>query len=76
MSIWKTIQTFSNQIEAEIAAGLLNEHGIETNIQADNIGGTQPALSLTAGVKLQVPADQAEEAIEILNSTRIQQNDS
>jgi len=68
MSTWITIQTFSNEIEAEIAAGLLNEHGIETNIQADNIGGTQPALNLTAGVKLQVPADQAEDALKVLNS--------
>ena len=68
MKNWQTIQTFSNQIEAEIAAGLLNEHGIETHIQADNIGGTQPALSLTSGVKLQVPAEQAEEAVEVLNS--------
>jgi hypothetical protein len=68
MNTWKTIQTFSNQIEAEIAAGLLNDHGIDTNIQADNIGGIQPALSLTAGVKLQVPADQAEDALKVLNS--------
>jgi hypothetical protein len=68
MNIWKTIQTFSNPIEAEIAAGLLNDHGIDTNIQADNIGGTQPALSLTSGVKLQVPADQVDEAVQILNS--------
>ena len=70
MKTWKTIVTLSNQIEAEIAAGLLNEHEIETNILTDNIGGTQPALNLTSGVKLQVPSDQAEEALKILNSSQ------
>jgi len=66
MPNWKTILILSNRIEAEIVAGMLNQNDIMTNIVADDLAGTHPELDFTKGVKLQVPDDDAEQALELL----------
>ncbi len=70
MSDWKTILVLSNRIEAEIAAGLLNQNDIMTNIVADDLAGTNPELDISLGVKLQVPDDDAEQALQLLKTQK------
>ena len=70
MSNWKTILVLSNRIEAEIAAGLLNQNDIMTNIVADDLAGTNPELDISLGVKLQVPDDDAEQALRLLKTQK------
>lgn len=70
MSNWKTILVLSNRIEAEIAAGLLNQNDIMTNIVADDLAGTNPELDISLGVKLQVPDDDAEQALQLLKTQK------
>lgn len=70
MADWKTILVLSNRIEAEIAAGLLNQNDIMTNIVADDLAGTNPELDISLGVKLQVPDDDAEQALQLLKTQK------
>ena len=62
-----TVMTYSVQYEAEMARSLLEESGIEAYMADENLVGINalygPAIG---GIKLQVPADQAEKAREIL----------
>lgn len=47
-------------IEAHIVAGLLEVNGISATVSADDVGGTEPHLQWSAGVRVLVPiADQA-----------------
>lgn len=48
------LETFSNRIEAEMAAGLLEAEGIEAMVMADDAGGTYPMLQFIRGVRLMV----------------------
>ena len=48
------LETFSNRIEAEMAAGLLESEGIEAMVMADDAGGTYPMLQFIRGVRLMV----------------------
>ena len=43
------LETFSNRIEAEMAAGLLESEGIEAMVMADDAGGTYPCSSCPGG---------------------------
>ncbi len=43
------LETFSNRIEAEMAAGLLESEGIEAMVMADDAGGTYPMLQFVRG---------------------------
>ena len=70
MADWKTILVLSNRIEAEIAAGLLNQNDIMTNIVADDLAGTNPELDISLGVKLQVPDDDADQALQLLKTQK------
>jgi hypothetical protein len=54
------LETFSNRIEAEMAAGLLSSEGVEAMVMADDAGGTYPMLQFVRGVRLMVfKADEA-----------------
>jgi hypothetical protein len=66
MSNWKTLKILNNRIEADIVAGLLNENEIMTNIIADDLAGTHPELDFSQGVKLQVPDDDYEKALKLI----------
>ncbi len=43
------LETFSNRIEAEMAAGLLESEGIEAMVMADDASGTFPPSSSSGG---------------------------
>ena len=59
-------ETFSNRIEADMAAGLLEAEGIEAWVMADDAGGTYPMLQFVRGVRLMVFKEDEARAREIL----------
>ena len=60
------LETFSNRIEAEMAAGLLEAEGIEAWVMADDAGGAYPMLQFVRGVRLMVFKEDETRAREIL----------
>ena len=60
------LEIFSNRIEAEMAAGLLEAEGIEAMVMADDAGGTYPMLQFVRGVRLMVYREDEARAREIL----------
>ncbi len=60
------VGTFSDRIEAELAASALEAAGIDSMIRDDDAGGMQPAMGFTSGVELLVRAADASAAGEIL----------
>ena len=48
------VQTYSNEINAEIAKQKLASHGVEAFISKDDEGGMLPSLQQTSSVKLEV----------------------
>ena len=60
------LETFSNRIEAEMAAGLLESEGIEAMVRADDAGGAYPMLQFVRGVRLMVAKEDEARAREIL----------
>ena len=60
------VESFENEIDAEIAKARLEAEDIEASIVKDDAGGMFPSLQQTAGVRLLVPEDRAERAKEIL----------
>ena len=60
------LETFSNRIEAEMAAGLLESEGIEAWVRADDAGGAYPMLQFVRGVRLMVAQEDEARAKEIL----------
>jgi len=60
------LETFSNRIEAEMAAGLLEAEGIEAMVRADDAGGAYPMLQFVRGVRLMVAQEDEARAREIL----------
>ena len=60
------LETFSNRIEAEMAAGLLEAESIEAWVMADDAGGTYPMLQFVRGVRLLVFKEDEARAREIL----------
>ena len=48
------LETFSNRIEAEMAAGLVGIRGHRGHGMADDAGGTYPMLQFIRGVRLMV----------------------
>jgi len=60
------LETFSNRIEAEMAAGLLELEGIEATVMADDASGTFPPLQFIRGVRLMVAQEDEARAKEIL----------
>jgi Putative prokaryotic signal transducing protein len=60
------VESFENEIDAEIAKARLEAENIEANIVKDDAGGMFPSLQQTSGVRLLVPEDSADRAKEIL----------
>ncbi len=48
------VEMFLNDLDGEIAKGLLAENGIEALIGKDDCGGMMPNLQVSAGVRLYV----------------------
>jgi hypothetical protein len=66
---WLTVATYLTETEAEVARTYLDALDIPTAIQKDNCGGLRPHLDLHHGVKVQVPADQADAARDALKAS-------
>ncbi len=60
------IESFENEIDAEIAKARLEAENIEASIVKDDAGGMFPSLQQTSGVQLLVPEEDADRAREIL----------
>lgn len=74
------LKTFANEPDAQVTSSLLSAHGIESFIQADNVAGLHPELSLSSGVKLFVPRASFEMASALVKGTQepfahVQSND-
>ena len=53
-------------VEAQLIAGMLVSEGIDAVISSDDAGGFDPQLQLTQGVRVLVPAADADRARELL----------
>ncbi|MBE7175651.1 MAG: hypothetical protein INR69_04570 [Mucilaginibacter polytrichastri] len=63
-----TIKTYFNQMEAEIEKGKLEANGINAMLSDNQINALSPIFNqATGGIKLQVLAHEAREAMEILD---------
>ena len=60
------LETYTSEIEAEIAMGRLQALGVTVVLEKDNCGGMRPHLDLQAGVKIYVPDEELDKAREIL----------
>lgn len=65
------LETYTNELEAEIAKGRLEALGVLVVLAKDNCGGMGPQLDLQAGVKLYVADQELEKAREILTSSTV-----
>lgn len=61
-----TVRTYQIEHEAEIARAVLEAHGIEALVMADNAGGMLPMLQPLFQIRLVVRGSDAVEAREIL----------
>jgi hypothetical protein len=52
----------SSTTEARLVVGMLGANGISARVSADDAGGLEPQWQLTAGVRVLVSPDDAEEA--------------
>ena len=68
MSEVVVLKMFSNEIEARMAQQLLEESGVKAFVFKDDVGGMEPQLQLTAGVRLLVSGADAERAQQLLES--------
>ena len=66
-----TINIFSNDIDAEIARGMLTENGVEALIGKDDCGGMMPNLQITEGVRLFVLPKDVEKSKQLLQTLTI-----
>jgi hypothetical protein len=63
------VQAFGTEAEADLAKGALESAGIDSMIQADNVGGQRAHVAWSgAGFKLLVREDDAEDAVNVLES--------
>jgi hypothetical protein len=69
------IETFSNRVVAELAAGLLYSEGIEALVVADDAGGAYPMLQFIRGVRLLVASEDEARARELLKASELQEED-
>ena len=61
------VRTYQNEYEAEIARAVLEAHGIEALVMADNAGGMLPMLQPLFQIRLIVRGSDADAAREILD---------
>ena len=60
------LRVFSNEIEAGMSQQVLHESGVKAFVFKDDVGGMEPQLQLTGGVRLVVNRTDADRAHEIL----------
>jgi hypothetical protein len=64
------LKTFSNEIDAGLAQQILGESGVIAFVFKDDVGGMEPQLQLTSGVRLLVSKTDAERAHQLLKNTK------
>ncbi len=57
-----------NDLDAEIAKGILEKNGIEVFVVRDDCGGMEPQLQMTEGIKVLVPYSELKEASLLLKN--------
>ena len=62
------LRTFSTEVEAHLAAAVLEANGIPARVVADTAGGAIPAIAVIFPVRLLVRAGDAELARELLDT--------
>lgn len=62
------LRTFPNELEAELARTILEANEIPAMVLRDDAGGMYPSLTFIHGVRLVVHADDAREALELLDA--------
>ena len=62
------LRKYGNEIEAQLAATVLEANGVPAKVFADTAGGAYPSLALIFPVRLVVRAADAEIAAEILDT--------
>lgn len=63
---WITIATFFDSVEANLAKTKLESEEIEALLQDEHVSSLYGSGPAPAGIRLQVPADQAQRAKKIL----------
>jgi len=62
------LREYSTEVEARLAAAVLEANGISVSVVADTAGGTLPSIALIFPVRLLVRAGDAELARELLDT--------
>ena len=62
------LRTFVNELDAHLAATILEANGIPAQVLADTAGGAYPSMGLVFPARLLVRADDATVATEILDT--------
>ena len=62
------LRKYANELDARLAATILEANGIPAQVLADTAGGAYPSLALLFPVRLLVHADDAADAAEILDT--------
>ncbi len=60
------LKIFNNEIDAGMAQQMLQESGVDAFVLKDDVGGMEPQLQLTAGVRLLVSGADVERAHQLL----------
>ena len=62
------LKVFTSEIDAKMAQEALQNSGVKSFVFKDDVGGMEPQLQLTAGVRLLVSDADAERAHQLLES--------
>jgi len=62
------LRKYVNELEAQLAATILEANGIPAQVHADTAGGAYPSMALVFPVRLLVRAEDATLAAEILDT--------
>jgi hypothetical protein len=62
------LRTYGSEIEAEMAAAMLQAYGVETLVTTDDAGGMYPQMAQLRGIKLLVWEKDLEEARTLLEA--------
>jgi hypothetical protein len=62
------IRIYSNEFDAGLAKVELEAAGIPVRVLSDGLGGVHPHLQFARGIRIAVPASQAEVALEVLDT--------
>ena len=61
-----TVAVVGSRTEAELIVGMLRNNGIKAAMSADDMGGFEPQLQMSSGVRVQVPEADAGRARKLI----------